>query len=76
MGFQNKSYNQKVRSLDIYSRLAECVAYPSDWRTIERVGARLLISVSNHGTNSFKRKPFRFESCTINSVSLAVLVLQ
>lgn len=76
MGFQNKSYNQKLCSLGLFSGLAEFVVYPSDWRSIERVRTRLLISVCNYGTNSFKRRLFRFESCIINNVSVAVLILQ
>lgn len=54
MGFQNKFYDQKLCSLDIYSELAEFIAYPSDWRSIERVRTRLLISVNNYGTNTLR----------------------
>lgn len=54
MGFQNKFYDQKLCSLDIYSELAESVVYPSDWRSIERGRTRLLISVSNYGANTLK----------------------
>lgn len=68
--------SKTICTLDGYSRLAELVAYPSDWKSIERVRTQLPISVSNYGTNSFKTKPFRFESCITNNVSLAVLILQ